>query len=58
MTKSEIALNNHLLEQGWVEGAASAERIGSFLNRRMAQIALADAETDDDLFEDFENIAA
>lgn len=58
MTKAELALNNHLLEQGWTEGAANAERIGSFLSRRMAQLALAEASADDATYEDLEGIAA
>lgn len=54
MTRSENELNNHLLVQGWTEGAASAERIGSFLNRRMAQLALAEAQADDETYEELE----
>jgi hypothetical protein len=46
MTKSEIELNNIILEQGWKEGAASPERLGSFLDRRMAALAIADADED------------
>jgi hypothetical protein len=58
MTKAEHELNNHLLEQGWAEGAASVERIGSLLNRRMAQLALAEAEVDDATYDDLQDIAA
>lgn len=58
MTKSEHELNNHLLEQGWAEGAASVERIGSLLSRRMAQLALAEAEADYATYEDLQDIAA
>lgn len=58
MTKAENELNNHLLEQGWAEGAASIERIGSLLNRRMAQLALAEAEVDDATYDELQDIAA
>lgn len=58
MTKAEHELNNHLLEQGWAEGAASMERIGSLLNRRMAQLALAEAEADDTTYDELQDIAA
>lgn len=58
MAETEIALDNLINEQGWKEGAASPERIGSFLNRRMAQLALAEAEADDFAYQDLEDIAA
>ena len=58
MTKHENELNNIILEQGWKEGAASPERLGSFLNRRMAALALADTEADEFIEEDFVELAA
>ena len=66
VTKSEIELNNHLLEQGWKEGAASPERVANLIERlslrnklRMAAVAIADTEHEDLSFaEDFERSAA
>lgn len=58
MTKTETALNNLILEQGWKEGSATAERLGSFLNRRMAALAMAEVEVEDYSDADFEDIAA
>lgn len=58
MTKTENALNNLILEQGWKEGSATAERLGSFLNRRMAALALAEVEVEDFDQENFEDLAA
>jgi hypothetical protein len=58
MADTEQALDNLINGQGWGEGAASPERLGSFLNRRMAQLALAEAEVGAEAYEDFEDIAA
>ena len=46
MKEIEQALQNTIESQGWAEGAASAESLGSFLNRRMAAIAVAATEAD------------
>lgn len=57
MAENELALENIIKGQGWAEGAASQERVSSLLDRlngRMAQLALATAEADDD----FEDMAA
>ncbi len=54
MTKQEHELNNHLLEMGWKEGAATPDRIQSLLERlstrnklRLAAVAIADTDLDE-----------
>lgn len=56
MTSHEHELNNHLLEQGWKEGAATPERVASLIERlstrnklRLAAVAIADTDFDTDV---------
>lgn len=66
MTSPEQELNNHLLEQGWKQGAASPERVAGLIERlslgnklRLAAVAIADTDLyDDSERELFEDLAA
>jgi len=58
MTKSEIELNNNILEQSW--NNASPERVSSLLERlneknklKLASVAIADTDLDTEMFEMF-----
>ncbi len=51
MTKHENELNDHLLEMGWKQGAATPERVASLIERlstrnklQMAAVAIADTD--------------
>ena len=51
MTKHENELNDHLLEMGWKQGAATPERVASLIERlstrnklQMASVAIADTD--------------
>lgn len=65
MSHQESTLNDHLLEMGWKEGAASPERVANLLerlttrNRLMAAVAFADTDPSDlDQFEELDDFAA
>ena len=54
-------LNNHLLEMGWKQGAATTDRLERLVNRlstehklRLAAVAIADTDLDDYSQSDFE----
>jgi len=54
MTKVENELNDHLLEMGWREGAATPDRLQSLIERlstrnklRLAAVAIADTDLDE-----------
>lgn len=59
--QSEHEVNNHILEMGWKEGAATTDRLERLLNRldskyklRLASVAIADTDLsgyDDENFE-------
>ena len=51
MTKHENELNDHLLEMGWKQGAATPERVASLIERlstrnklQMAAVAISDTD--------------
>ena len=51
MTKHENELNDHLLEMGWKQGAATPERVASLIERlstrnKLQMVAVAIADTD------------
>lgn len=63
--QSEHDLNNHLMELGWKEGAATADRLERLVNRlssehklRLAAVAIADTNLGEYTDEDLELFAA